>query len=40
MKSATALTPRAPAWAILNSQKFKVLNSMIPKNQRNTTTLK
>jgi hypothetical protein len=32
--------PLAPAWAALNSQHLIVLASMIPKDQKNITTLK
>jgi hypothetical protein len=32
--------PQAPAGAVLNSQHLKVLASMIPKDQKNITTLK
>jgi hypothetical protein len=28
--------PLAPAWAVINSQRLKDLDSMIPKDQKNT----
>jgi hypothetical protein len=39
-KCATSITPLAPAWTVLNFQYLKVLDSMIPKDQKNITTLK
>jgi hypothetical protein len=32
--------PQAPSWAALNSQHLLVLASMIPKDQKNITSLK
>jgi hypothetical protein len=38
--SETSLTTPSTGWAVLNSQHLVVLASMVPKDQKNITTLK
>jgi hypothetical protein len=40
MKKCNTAHPRLPAWVVLNCKHLKVLESIIPQNQKNISTLK